>query len=118
MNWKCDDVKPATQNYTFFACENVSAGPSCPTGQYISSGTLKYGRWDNSVCPGAGVNSSTRSMYEVFNLPPGCLQGVNSCNLGNSINLVQTFGDPFPGVAKHVSLKFKLYIFINMFFIP
>ena len=76
----------------------------CPTGQFITSGSLKYGRWDNNVCPGVGVNSSTQTSYEVFNLLPSCLQGANSCNLGNVNNLILTYGDPFPGVAKHVRI--------------
>ena len=51
------------------------------------------------------MNSSTPAMFGTFNLPFGCLQGVNTCNLGNVNFLIQYFGDPFPGVAKHVCLN-------------
>ena len=65
----------------------------------MASGTLKYGRWDNTVCPGPGVTNSTAPSFQIFNFPMSCLQGINSCYLGN---LIQNFGDPIPTVAKHV----------------
>ena len=80
--------------------------PICPPDKFVASGTLKYGRWDNTVCPGPGVNKSTPVIFEIFNFPTGCLQGVGNCNLGN---LTQNFGDPIPSVAKHVS--FTIYCF-------
>ena len=88
----------------FYSCESVSVNPYCPTGQFITSGSLKFGRWDNTICPGPGVNVSTPISFGVFTLPFFCLQGVNSCNLGNSKSLVSIFGDPYPGVFKHVCM--------------
>ena len=99
-------MKPKFTNYYFSACENVNVYPQCPTGQFISSGSLQYGRWDNSVCPGPGVNSSTPSSFDVFNLPHSSLQGVNAFFLGNSTFLKRAYGDPYPEVTKHVSKTF------------
>ena len=95
----------------FYSCDSVNVNPSCPTGQFIASGSLKFGRWDNNICPGPGVNSSTPVSFDIFNLPFSCLQGVSSCNLRSSSNLIQNFGDPSPGVSKHVC-TIDFYIFI------
>ena len=70
-------------------------------GQYITSGTLQYGRWDNSVCLGPGVNASTPAIAPIYNLPPSCFHGTSDCAIG-TVYLNATFGDPFPGVSKHV----------------
>ena len=117
LNWTCTDTRPSTDNNSFYACDTVPVNAICPPGQFITSGSLKYGRWDNSVCPGLGVNSSTPITYQVFNLPFYCLTGVSSCVIAN-FNLV--FGDPFPGVAKHVSTnicKKNIYIYKLTFYI-
>ena len=104
MNYTCGDNKPDVQsNNYFYACENASAAISCQAGQFISSGSFKYGRWDNSVCPGAGVNISTAAKFQTYNLPPTCLQGSTTCFLDKSPYFKLLFGDPYPGVYKHVS---------------
>ena len=105
MNWTCGDEKPSTRSNKFHACESVPAIPTCPSNKFLSSGTLKYGRWDNSVCPGPGVNATTPASFEIFNIPAACLQGTSSCNLGN---LTQNFGDPLPTVYKQV--RASIYI--------
>ena len=102
LNWTCSNDLPDSENNSFYACDIAYANPSCPTGQFITSGSFKYGRWNNNICPGPGVNSSTPVSYGIFNLPPVCLQGVNSCNFGNNASLPQIFSDPLPGVGKHV----------------
>ena len=94
---------PNFRNNSFHTCGNVDVAAICPPGQYISSGSLKYGRWKNNKCPGPGVNSSTPISFGVFNLPFKCLMGVQTCRLEKS-RLNEYFGDPFPGVAKHVSI--------------
>ena len=104
LSWSCSDIKPSSGFNTFYACDNVAVYPVCPKGLFISSGSLKYGRWDNGLCPGPGVNSSTQSSFGIFNLPARCLQGVDGCNVGSSVALIQTFGDPMPGVSKHVRI--------------
>ena len=99
---------PGAQDNNYFdACENAPASVRCQPGQFISSGSFKYGRWDNSICPGPGVNSSTPSRLQIYNLPPRCLQGAYSCDLGNSSFRAVIFGDPYPGVFKHVRFKIK-----------
>ena len=100
----CSKKRPYNLNFKFHACENVKVNIDCPSGKYISSGTLKYGRWDNSICPSPSVNSTTPANFEIFNIHPVCLQGTSGCDLGNSSFLIEKFGDPFPGVAKHVGL--------------
>ena len=103
LNWACSEMKPNYENYSFHACENVIAYPICPPGQFITSGSLKYGRWNNNICPGTGINISTPISFEIFSLPFDCLHGVQGCFLGYSDRLISVFGDPFPGVGKHVS---------------
>ena len=110
LNWTCSEILPDAENNSFHACDNVFASILCPTGQFITSGSFKYGRWDNSICPGPGVNASTPASFQTFNLPSICLQGVNSCSVGNNASLPQIYGDPIPGVSKHVSDK-KLRIY-------
>ena len=90
---------------------------ACATGQFITSGSLKYGRWDNSICPGPGVTNSTTASFQTFNLPSSCLQGVNLCGLGSAVNLNQGFGDPYPGVAKHVRIFYLFYTY-KLIYIP
>ena len=104
LNWTCSDTQPSLKNNYYNSCENIPFKIICPTGQFIESGSFKYGRWDNTICPGPGVNSSTPVNFDIFKLPFGCLQGVNSCNFGVSNNLIRSFGDPFPGVSKHVRI--------------
>ena len=88
-------------------CESDFANLLCPVNQYISEGYIMYGRWDNIMCPGPGVSSLTPISYNIFNLPFDCLQGINNCRLGSLIGypyipFSQKFGDPSPGVYKHV----------------
>ena len=102
MHWTCSETKPSLKYNSYSSCDNIPFTMSCPIGQYIESGSFKYGRWDNNICPGPGVNSSTTLDFDIFELPVRCLQGVNSCDFGISNSLIKMFGDPFLGVAKHV----------------
>ena len=112
---------PSAQNNTFHACDIADVTPTCPIGQFITSGSLQFGRWDNYICPGPGVNSTTPVSFDVYNLPYFCLQGVSSCIILSDF-LTKWFGDPLPGVAKHVSIElintdfFYTYVFLFFFF--
>ena len=112
MNWTCSEFMPSSKSNSFYACDNVDAFVLCPIGQFITSGSLQFGRWDNNICPGPGVNSTTPVSFDVYNLPYFCLQGVNACSV-SSMYLLKWFGDPIPGVAKHVSLNLPI---ANYFF--
>ena len=115
LYYKCTEDKPTASNNNFYACDTGLVYPVCPTGQFISSGSVKYGRWDNSICPGPGVNNTTPASYGTFNLPFTCLKGVNACPLGIGKDLVTAFGDPAPGVTKHVSECLLLDYFSTLF---
>jgi hypothetical protein len=56
---------PITQ--TISGCEVEPANLTCDTG-YIKTATMKYGRWDNSVCPHATVTSNTEKREKIYNL--------------------------------------------------
>jgi len=75
---------------------------SCPSG-IISDGSIKYGRWNNSVCPGTGVTSTTVSKYTVSKLPSTCL-GQGSCTLANLNTVV---GDSYPNVTKQYNIGYS-----------
>ena len=68
------------------------------------------------MCPGPGVNISTPVSFGVFNLPYRCLQGVTSCSVGSTDQRYQIFGDPYPGVAKHVSTFYLYMLFLSLIF--
>ena len=93
-------------------CDGNYVALFCPVNYYITTGFFMYGRWDNKICPAPDVNDSTPMSYEVFNLPFDCLQGVKSCLIGNGVSFSQMFGDPSPGVSKHVEFNFRIFVVI------
>ena len=110
VNWTCSETRPSVQSNGFYGCENGLVNPSCPAGRVITSGTVKYGRWDNYICSGPGVNISTPSVYKTLSLPANCLN-TTSCRIPS---LAQLFGDPLPGISKHVNeIKIIFYTSCN-----
>ena len=90
-------------------CDTRASILICPKNQFIASGSIKYGRWDNTMCAGTGVTATTPTSFVEFNLPPVCLKSVNNCGFGGSTDLfIKTFGDPLPGVFKQVRYKFNI----------
>ena len=100
--YQCASPNIAT-NVSSMTCENSSVMLQCPPNTSIVSGAVQYGRWDNSTCPGTGVNSSTPAKSFLFDLPGSCNQR-NSCTFSNKD---VTTGDPYPGVVKQFQASFQ-----------
>ena len=79
-------------------CEGQTVTITAPNNQTITGGTMRYGRWDNTICPHATVSGSTKSKSVTVPIPTNCI-GKTTCTLG--ANPSNTGGDPFPGVFKH-----------------
>lgn len=77
-------------------CEGDSVVFDCDNG--ISDGTIKYGRWDNTICSHPTVNDSTKSEYIEKDLTPDSIEIQDYNSL---------FGDPIPGVYKHYDIKYR-----------
>jgi hypothetical protein len=93
------DYKPgATYKYTGCEADPVTFA-ECPNG--ISSGTIKYGRWDNNVCPHGTINADTAIKSETYPLTSGTKSIV-----GYTYNEMLS-SDPFPGVYKQIELEYK-----------
>src|SRR5690606_18342412 len=83
-----------SNNFRVVGCESPPV-LKCPTGTNISQGTVKYGRWDNTICP--PVNSDTPAQFEEYPLYADAL-GKQTYQYP-SIHSVH--GDPYPNVPKH-----------------
>jgi len=83
-------------------CEGQGATVQCPSGQTIAGGSIKYGRWNNNVCPHGTVNGNTAARVATGQLPNHCI-GKNSCqfNVDNNYGL----GDPYGGTYKHFEIS-------------
>lgn len=79
-------------------CENDPSKLICPLGKTVSGGTIKYGRWDNTICPGIGVSSTTVPKFANFNISAG------TKSISGMYNYVGS--DPYPNVFKHYELKY------------
>ena len=96
-------VPMPTYQLTIDGCEYGTAKTmSCPTGK-VSAGSIKYGRWNNTVCPHSTVNASTPSKYSINSLPDTCI-GQGSCTFPNFNNVV---GDSYPNVAKQFTVGYN-----------
>jgi len=83
-------------------CEANAPALPCPVGYVIGSGTLKYGRWDNEICPHPTVNSKTPAEYDTFAIPRRC-KGMNSCKIGP---MDPQSGKAYVNVYKHYELTY------------
>ena len=88
-------------------CQKDNANLLCPVNYDITDGFFMYGRWDNKLCPAPGVNYSTPISYEIFDLPPDCLQGATHCEILNGSKI---FGDPSTEIIKHVGYYIDIFI--------
>ena len=75
----------------------VNALSECPNG--IASGTIKYGRWDNTICPHGTVGPNTAPVFKEYPLTAGIT------SIPGAIN---TFvkDDPLYGTAKHYEASY------------
>ena len=84
-------------------CEADEAKLTCSSGK-IKTANIKYGRWDNTICPHSTVNPNTRSVFKEYNLSDAIGQSsysIKDKNLHKNIN-----EDILPGVFKHWSLDY------------
>jgi len=79
-------------------CENDTANISCPAGKKIVGGTIEYGRWNNSICPGANITPTTATKTHTYNIPKYCLNK-NNCSV--QVTNGNLDDDPYPGYFKH-----------------
>lgn len=76
---------------------------SCPKGSVVSDVNVKYGRWNNKICPHATVKTNTKSSNMTFHVPSSYL-GKQTINW-NGINADKLAGkDPSPGIYKHFEI--------------
>jgi hypothetical protein len=91
---------PAPTQYTIVGCEADSASLACPDGTSIQSGYIRYGRWDNTVCPHPTVKNNGRDI--AFPLPTNFI-GQKSVTISDWNSLK---GDPRRGVYKHFKVDY------------
>lgn len=88
----------ATPRYTKSGCEGVGASLSeCPNG--IASGTIKYGRWNNTICPHGTVGPNTAAVYKEYPLAAGLKE------IPGAINTFVN-DDPMFGTTKHYEASY------------
>ena len=79
-------------------CDGVSLTMSCPSGKKIKYGSIKYGRWDNTICPHSTVNSSTPSRFSQFSIPTNWI-GETSVTVNGYVNTL-VGENTYPNVYK------------------
>jgi hypothetical protein len=90
-------------NRQLTGCESDSASLKCDSGM-IKGGSIRYGRWNNSICPHPTVNASTSPREKTYQMTPGCLN-TPSCTLGNYNSTLQE--DIYPNVYKHWEINYQ-----------
>jgi hypothetical protein len=94
---------PATKTFTLEGCEGQPPVLECPAGKSIKKGSIKYGRWNNNVCPHPTVGPRTVPKSQTFDLPADAL-GKQKYQYG-AINVVHG-ADPYPGVYKQFAVEY------------
>jgi hypothetical protein len=89
---------PVLKTYTKSGCEGAgSVFSECPNG--INSGTIKYGRWNNSICPHSTVNQNTAAKFKEYPLSSGIKDVPDAIN--TYVN-----DDPYSGTFKHYEVSY------------
>ena len=89
---------PAIKTGKYMKCETEPVTfTECPNG--ITSGTIKYGRWDNTICPHGTVNQSTPPIFKEYPLAAGTKEIAGYIN-----DYVKD--DPYYGVSKHYEASY------------
>jgi hypothetical protein len=86
-------------------CGSNPATLTCPQGQVITAATIKYGRWNNAVCPHLTVRASTPSTFKDYTLFHAI--GKNSYSMVVESSDVDINEDTFPGVFKHWEISYR-----------
>lgn len=104
---KAAEKKAAEQNLVKKASGCERTGPialSCNAGQKITAGNIKYGRWDNTICPHPSINASTAPKFKTYPLPTAAV-GQNAYSLSSDINIAVN-DDPYPYVYKQYEIDY------------
>lgn len=94
-------TRKSNETFVVSGCESEKKDLKCPPNKKITDGNIKYGRWDNKLCPHPTVNSSTKPIFKTYPLLkyPAIVQSgiVSNSNLKD---------DPYGGVYKHYSVDY------------
>jgi hypothetical protein len=91
-------------SFTLTGCEADPVTLTCSQGA-ISSATIKYGRWNNTVCPHVTINASTTPAWKTYTLRSAL--GKNAHRVVDTKNLDPDVNeDPYPGVYKHWEIQY------------
>ena len=99
--------KPSTlsntnEQFTISGCEDEAKLLKCPTNKKITAGNIKYGRWDNNICPHGTVNSSTPPVFKTYPL----LNHPDIIKSGAMSGYASIKDDPYYGVLKHYTVDY------------
>lgn len=85
-----------SETFTITGCEGESKPLVCSAGK-VPSGIIKYGRWDNSICPHPTVNGSTPSVFKTYPV---------TSDMSSMSGIDTVKDDPYYGVAKHYTVDY------------
>jgi hypothetical protein len=86
-------------------CEADNANLTCSNGQVIQNAKIKYGRWNNTICPHSTVTSSTPARSKEYNLDSA--NGKTTYSLIEKHNNPDINDDPYFGVYKHWEITYS-----------
>jgi len=88
-------------------CQDTESTICCPANNKITSGRIKYGRWDNTTCGHATVSATTGKSYAYIPLPDSCL-GNQSCDIKQDMLKTPSGNtDPAFGVYKQYQVSYN-----------
>lgn len=90
---------------TVSGCANDGKTLSCPAGKTIVPGKMKFGRWDNTVCPHETVTATTPSVSKYYDFPDAA--GKTSWQMPVPTRLIAGGDDPTPGIYKQYSISYR-----------
>ena len=99
-------TKDDTQTVVVYGCEKKPITPlSCPSGYVATSASMKYGRWDNNVCPDKKtVKSTTPPKFGVFQIDKQYLNKQKiDWGKATAVDLAKQ-KDPYHGVYKQFEI--------------
>lgn len=86
-------------------CEYEPVQMRCSNNKGISNARIKYGRWNNKVCPHGSVNENTEPRQKLYMLKSA--EGKNSFEFSNINSHPDVNEDIYPGVVKHWEVEYN-----------
>jgi hypothetical protein len=86
-------------------CDSSQTTITCPEGQVISEATIRYGRWNNAICPSKTVGKYTPSKFKDYKL--SCAIGKRVYSLAPNSSHVDINEDIYPGKRKHWQIYYR-----------